>query len=107
MIICPEHLVQKEHWKQKGGAKLYIPAAFTQSLLKLKTGAGRWWECGEMFSVVLEKNGFQILIPYFMLDSEPSVLTMGNVKQQRSIRHDQNYGLIVQGRCQQHIITTC
>lgn len=56
----------------------------------------RCWECGEMFSVVLESTAFQILIAYFMLDSKLSLLTMGNVKQQRSIRHDQNYDLIVQ-----------
>lgn len=45
MIICPEHLVQKKHWKQKGGVKLCIPAAFTQSLLELKTGAGNGCSC--------------------------------------------------------------
>lgn len=39
MIIFPEHLVQKKHWQQNGGVKLCIPAAFTQSLLKLKSGA--------------------------------------------------------------------
>lgn len=65
------------------------------------------WEWGELFSLILENTGFPILIPYFMLGSEPSVLAMGNVKQLRSIRHDQNYDLIVQGQCQQHTKRTC
>lgn len=65
------------------------------------------WDWGELFSLVLENTGFQILIPYFMLGSEPSALAMGNVKQLRSIRHDQNYDLIVQGQCQQRVIRTC
>lgn len=91
----------------------------SQSLLQPKTGTENgcscfsWihckmlWDWGKLFSLVLENTGFQILIPYFMLGSEPSALAMGNVKQLRSIRHDQNYDLIVQGQCQQRVIRTC
>lgn len=56
--------------------------------------------------MVLENTGFQILIPCYMLGSDPSVLAVGNVKQLKSIRHDQNYDLIVQEQCQQCIIRT-
>lgn len=39
---------------------------------------------GEVFSLVLENPGFQILIPYYLVGSDPSVLAVGNVKQLRS-----------------------
>lgn len=38
MVIFPEHPVQKKHQKEIGGVELCISAAFSQSLLKLKTG---------------------------------------------------------------------
>lgn len=59
-----------------------------------------------VFTLVLENTGFHILIPYHMLDSAPSVPAVGNIKQLRSIRHDQHYDLIVQGQYQQCIIRT-
>lgn len=122
MITFLEHLLHKSHWKQKGGVKLCIPAAFTQSLLELKTCVengcscfswihcgmhGALWEWGKLFSLGLENTGFQIWIPYLVLHSEPFVLAMGNVKQLRSNRHDQNYDFFVQGQCQQPVIWTC
>lgn len=112
MITFLEHLLHKSHWKQKGGVKLCIPAAFTQSLLELKTCVengcscfswihcgmhGALWEWGKLFSLGLENTGFQIWIPYLVLHSEPFVLAMGNVKQLRSNRHDQNYDFFCPG----------
>lgn len=50
--------------------------------------------CGSV-AKSLESTGFQIRIPYLILGCESHVLAMGNVKPLRSIRHDQNYDLIV------------